>query len=123
MRILKSGLISLQAVAVLAAIWSTSYAFDPAQVERVTTTKECPACDLTNANLAGVNLKGAKLMEANLAGANLKGADLTGAMLYFADLTGANLAGAKLTGAQLTNAIWTDGQLCAHGSLGQCKRE
>ena len=41
-----------------------SYAFDAASLEKLKATKECQACDLTNADLSKANLRGAKLMEA-----------------------------------------------------------
>lgn len=65
--------------------------------------RNCPNC-----NLAEADLKGADLITANLAGANLAGADLSTANLRRANLAGANLAGAimvntNLPGANLTN--------------------
>jgi uncharacterized protein YjbI with pentapeptide repeats len=45
-------------------------------------------------------------VDARLQGANLKGADLTGARFDSADLEG---------------AVWTDGRVCAAGSVGSCK--
>ncbi len=100
-----------------------AHAFDPAHLEQLRTTKACEKCDLTNADLSKTDLRGAKLMEARLNGANLSGANLSGAQLYFSDLRAATITGAKFGNAQLTNAIWVDGRLCAHGSLGQCKKE
>jgi uncharacterized protein YjbI with pentapeptide repeats len=72
--------------------------------------------DLTNANIAGANLRGAILTDANLRGANLThadliGADLTHAELSSADLTGAKLYEANLTGATLSHAKLTHAQL------------
>lgn len=63
--------------------------------------------DLTEANLAGVNLAGRDLSSANLrgavlVGANLAKANLSNAILEEADLTQAILLGANLTGAKLT---------------------
>ncbi|PTN36380.1 pentapeptide repeat-containing protein [Desulfonatronum sp. SC1] len=75
----------------------------------------CPEVNLSNANLEGVNLQGAYLKGANLKGANLKNAKLIDVYFYEADLSGANL-----TGADLSKAIWTDGKVCAFGSIGQC---
>ena len=51
--------------------------------------------------------------------------DLSGANLTNANLSGANLYGAVLTATNLTNvsfglATYTDGRLCAEGSIGAC---
>lgn len=82
-----------------------------------------------------VNLKGADLMLANLEGAHLHAANLQNANLMMsnmqktnlvdADLSGANLQGANLNGAILIKtkfdgATWTDGRICAKGSIGKC---
>jgi uncharacterized protein YjbI with pentapeptide repeats len=76
--------------------------------------KDCPGCelvdadlrkrDLAGANLAGANLEGAVLHRADLRRANLSGANLGGANLNRADLTFANLSGAKLREAMLWQA-------------------
>ena len=98
------------------------------------------SANLFAANLFAANLQGADLSRANLTGADLRSADLTDANLYRADLTGANLKGADLdradlteailtkalltdaylTGALLSGATWTDGRICALGSIGEC---
>lgn len=100
---------------------------------------------LDGANLQGANLQRAILQLANLKGANLMLADLEGAHMHAtnlqdanlmlanmqkvnlldADLSGANLRGANLNGAILIkakfdNATWTDGRVCAKGSIGEC---
>lgn len=95
----------------------------------------CRGNDLSGANLAGANLTGAflfgvDLYGANLSGANLteidldyadlSGADLSGANLSSGDLFGASIAGANLAGANFSGANWTDGTLCAEGSIGSC---
>jgi Pentapeptide repeats (8 copies) len=67
--------------------------------------------DLTDANLARMNLAGADLYETDLAGADLTGANLTKARLYGADLAGAKLTGANLTGAFLMGADLMMGDL------------
>ena len=83
--------------------------------------------DLSSANLAGANLKDGTLFAANATGANFAGADLSGVNLTRADLTKANLQGAvvnKMTlfiHTILDGATWTDGRICAAGSLGECK--
>lgn len=66
--------------------------------------------DLTRADLAGASLKEVDLRNAKLVGAGMKGADLTGA----------RLEGADLRNADLSQAVWTDGRICADGSMGQC---
>ena len=72
--------------------------------------------NLEHAHLHGVNLQNANLMLANLTGASLFDADLSGA-----NLRGANLQGAILIKAKFDNAIWTDGRICAQGSIGECR--
>jgi len=57
--------------------------------------------NLRRANLEGANLSGATMLSTNLPGANLKNADLTGA-----DLSGSNLIQADFTGAELDNSIF-----------------
>jgi uncharacterized protein YjbI with pentapeptide repeats len=106
---------------------ATAGAFKQADLEKLTTTRSCPRCDLSGANLtwatltgatlAGATLSGAFLNEANLSGANLSGAHLSGANLHWADLSRANLSG-----ADLSFATWTDGKTCKEGSIGECKR-
>jgi uncharacterized protein YjbI with pentapeptide repeats len=72
--------------------------------------------DLTEANLAGVNL----LQGATMINTDLECADLHGAVLPEAKLIDANLKGAKLTGTQLNNADLTgtdltSARVLAHG--------
>ncbi len=67
-------------------------------------TKQCPGCllsgaDLVHADLQGANLRGAQLQGANLSQANLAGANLDGANLSHTTLWGANLQGSSLWGA------------------------
>ena len=130
-----------------------SPAFHQADLERVKALYRCPGCNLTDADLTGVNLAyadlrkadlsranlaGVQLGQANLTDADLTGANLTGAKFYMADLTGANLTGANLTGAKFYNAIlsntnlseanlsealWIDGTKCRAGSVGECVKE
>jgi uncharacterized protein YjbI with pentapeptide repeats len=49
------------------------------------------------------------------------GVDWSWCPLYGADLRMANLTGANLSYAGLIGATWTDGSICAEGSIGQCK--
>ena len=68
--------------------------------------------DLSDRDLAGIDLSGADLREADLSRANLKGANLAGAKLRKATLYQATVEGADLTGADLTlvNAIALRGE-------------
>ena len=123
-------------------------AFQQADLKRVKALYRSPGCDLSDANLTGINLAyadlsdanlsganlaGVQLGQANLSGANLSGADLTGAKLYMTNLSSANLAGARLfeakpykallDGADLSGAVWVDGKTCEPGSTGECVGE
>jgi len=60
--------------------------------------------NLSQAQLAGINLQNAGLIGANLQGANLQNACLDGAKLVAADLSHANLSGASLKRAKLIGA-------------------
>jgi len=71
--------------------------------------------NLEGAHMHAVNLQNANLMLANMKKVNLLDADLRGA-----NLRGANLQGAILIQAKLSNATWTDGRVCAEGSVGKC---
>jgi len=77
--------------------------------------------DLSYANLEGADLRMANLKGASLRGANLSLSDLSNADLGTANLQAANLNGVSLTGAKLGRAIWTDGRVCANGSVGECR--
>ncbi len=98
---------------------------NPMHVRRLITTRECPGCDLYEANIGPVNLRGANLTGANLYRANLRFSDLrdstlNGANLYKADLRGADLSGANIYGTDLTEAnlcgaIMPDGNKSAQG--------
>jgi len=89
-------------------------AANPAQVQQLLNTKNCPGCDLVGADLSGQDLYGANLVDANLRGAilsqanleraNLVGADLTGADVTSTTLRQANLIQAKLSGVNLNKA-------------------
>lgn len=81
--------ILLISISLTAPAKATSY--EAAHLKRLLETKQCPGCDLRNADLRGANLSYADLRGANLSNADLRGANLTGA-----DLRGANLQGTKL---------------------------
>ena len=94
--------------------------------------KQCVRCDLSFADLGGMDLNRANLEGANMSYANLKGADLGAANLKktnlsYADLRGVNLRGANLSNAvlvaaNLSGATWTDGLRCREGSMGACNK-
>lgn len=71
--------------------------------------------NLESAHMHAANLQGANLMMANMQKVNLLDADLSGA-----NLQGANLNGAILIKAKFDGATWTDGRICAKGSIGEC---
>jgi len=77
--------------------------------------------EMAVARLRDASLNGAVLIGASLRGADLAGAQLVGANLSYADLLGADLTGTNLRAATLDNAIWTDGRVCAPGSVGRCQ--
>ncbi|MFN4279132.1 pentapeptide repeat-containing protein [Thermosynechococcus sp.] len=90
----------------LLLIAAPAWAADPAHLEQLRRTGNCPNCDLSYArlrgrNLQGADLRGANLNAADLRGANLRGANLREAVLNNADLTKANLTNTNLTGASL----------------------
>ena len=73
---------------------------------RLLDRKQCPRCDLADADLVhaqleDADLRGARLERANLGQARLDGARLGGADLRFTSLLGASLRGADLRGARL----------------------
>ena len=90
---------SLLVVVGLCCLASPTAAFVQADLDRTLQTNECRKCDLSGANLAGMDLTKAKLE-----GANLSRADLSKASLRMADLAGASLAVAMLSGAVLEAA-------------------
>jgi hypothetical protein len=97
---------------VFAVATQPSFAFSQADVDKLTATKTCLKCDLSNANLSKANLSKANLFLADLSGADLSGADLSNA-----NLTNANLTNADLTNADLTNANMTGAKIPADLNL------
>jgi len=110
-------------VLILASVLpSQAIGFDPNRLDQVKLTKQCPTCDLSEANLSEADLQGANLQGAILTGIDLEKADLRQADLRRADLSlsffwgstsevgllanggGANLRGANLQGANLQGA-------------------
>jgi len=99
-------------------------AANPDHVAAFRQTHQCPSCDLSHANLAGLQAPNAKLANANLTGANLyggslRGADLSGAILDEANLEMVNLSGA--TGAVLGAARTDARTTCPDGGAGPCR--
>ena len=76
--------------------------------------------NLMLANLQGAHMHGVNLQNANLSLANLMKVNLMDANLSGANLLGANLSGALLLKTKFDNATWTDGRVCAVGSIGKC---
>ncbi|WP_228035514.1 pentapeptide repeat-containing protein [Oculatella sp. LEGE 06141] len=76
----------------------------PDAVTRLIETGACRVCDLSNANLSGMNLSEVDLTGAILVGADLSNADLRRARLRGAILNAANLSGADFRGANLNDA-------------------
>lgn len=95
----------------------------PEDRARLLQTRSCAGCDLSAADLKGVNafdgdLSGADFQRANLYKANLRGSNLQDARFDGANLSGANLEGA--TGADLANANTDENTTCPNGKKGPC---
>ncbi len=75
-------------------------AADQADIRRLAVTGDCDGCDLSNANL-----KGLQLFNISLRWANLSGADLRGSVLDLADLTGADLSNARLDNSRIRGGV------------------
>jgi hypothetical protein len=73
---------------------------------------------VTEAVVAGANLRVADLSGANLSGANLSGANLSGANLSGADLSGADLRGAQDGDTNMVVAVATV-HFTGHGECGR----
>ncbi len=107
----------------LFTLWSTSLnrdyrRFEPVDYDNLQNalnqlqeTGQCKGCNLSGADLRGINLTRVDLTAANLQGTDLRGADLRSSYLKSADLTHANLKGADLRGAYLENADLTEAKL------------
>lgn len=96
---------------------------NPEHVAAFRATKNCPGCDLRNAQLGGVqapraNLINADLSDASFYGGSLKAADLTGAILDRTNLKMVDLSGA--VGAILATAITDERTTCPNGAAGPC---
>jgi uncharacterized protein YjbI with pentapeptide repeats len=92
----------------IAAFPASTQAANLDHVRQLLRTKNCPNCDLSeanldrvdlsNANVSGANLRGANLRHVLFANANLSKADLSNAEVTSTNFTGANLSGANLAG-------------------------
>ena len=98
-------------------------AANPDHLARFKNSRQCEGCDLSKAELGGIQAPEARLANANLRDANLYGARLPGADLTGAILDGANLEMADLTGATgaVLGAARTDKRtICPNGAAGPC---
>jgi uncharacterized protein YjbI with pentapeptide repeats len=110
-------------------------AFDAAKFEDFKTTNVCKYCDLSDAPMAGRDMRGADFQNANLSGAvmslanmgerpmekrtlltnfedaNLRRADLSGANLHLANFSNAYLRETNFTGADLSDAVLSSANL------------
>ncbi|MEG4344477.1 pentapeptide repeat-containing protein [Microcoleus sp. A003_D6] len=66
------------------------------QVKQLLETKQCHECNLSNANLKGIEWQGFNLQRANIENANFSKAKLANANLKNAKLNRANLTGSDL---------------------------
>lgn len=99
---------------------------NPIKVDFKVRQATCDVAPAKGVNWSGCNMDGRLLIGADLHGAELVGASLRHANLKYADLTQANLtqavlADADLTGTRFEGAVWTDGRICAAGSIGRCQ--
>lgn len=124
---MKSSLIRLSFVALIAsasAFVAHASSDNPQHIASFKATKNCPGCDLRNAQLAGFQAQNAQLMNADLTdatfyGGSLRGADLTGAILDRTNLAMVDLSGA--VGAILGSAITDERTKCPDGNAGPCR--
>ncbi len=110
--------------AIVLGVIGTAVAADDALVQQLRATGKCTLCDLSGAQLSGVNLQGADLTgsdlhDAQLYGTNLRGAKLAGTIFQGADLKMADLTGA--TDAALAGAITDERTICPSGDAGPCQ--
>jgi uncharacterized protein YjbI with pentapeptide repeats len=97
---------------------------DPAHLAQLQATRNCANCDLSGADLSGIQLAKSDLSGADLSTAKLYKADLSGANLKYTIFVGADLSGANLTGAtdaNLTGAKTDAKTICVDGTAGPCK--
>jgi uncharacterized protein YjbI with pentapeptide repeats len=106
------------------AVTTYTLSANPEHVAAFRSTKNCPSCDLKNAQLGGVqapnaDLTNADLTDATLYGGSLRDANLTGAILDRTNLEMADLKGA--VGAVLATAITDARTVCPNGTAGPCR--
>ena len=116
--------IALVCLSMAFVAWQPASAANPDHVAQFKSTHKCPGCDLSQANLGGIQAPRAQLANANLSGAtlyggNLRGADLSGAILDDANLEMVDLTGAM--GAVLGGAKTDARTKCPDGHAGPCK--
>ena len=114
----------LSLLLVLCPIVGHTSSANPEHIATFRATKQCPGCDLKNAQLGGfqatnANLINADLSDASFYGGSLRGADLTGAILDRTNFEMADLSGA--VGAMLATAITDARTTCPDGTPGPCK--
>ena len=113
----------LSLLLVVCSIVGHTSSANPEHVAAFRATRQCPGCDLKNAQLGGfqapkANLINADLSDASFYGGSLRDADLTGAILDRTNFEMADLSGA--VGAILSTAITDARTTCPNGSAGPC---
>ena len=82
-----------------------NYYFDTEyDLRRLTQTRDCSKCILTDIDLSKIDLRNKNLNYANFSGQDLSGLDFTGSSLSYANLSDANLTLTNLSGVDLTGA-------------------
>ncbi|NEO84463.1 MAG: hypothetical protein F6J87_09445 [Spirulina sp. SIO3F2] len=94
------------AIALLPLTTLPANAYSQKDLQTLLDTNECRRCNLTQADLSGLDLRGANLESTDLRGADLTGTNLTGAQLRFA-----NLNAWPLNGENGQYEIWTQAEL------------
>lgn len=123
---IRSRLLPLAALAVLAVGPTTAAAQNQGQIASVRGGASCPHCNLFQAELSGLqasglNLTGARLRQADLTlavmnrvrlnGADLRDLNAFGAVMSGANFTSADLENASLVGTSLRGSVWTGAKL------------
>ncbi len=70
---MKSSSLAILSATALLAIGTASLAANPDQLKQLINARDCPGCDLSQANIYNYELTGADLKGANLASAALRG--------------------------------------------------
>ena len=95
-------------VFLLLLLTSFLFSYDNDDLKTLKTEKDCIACDLSNANLVGIDLKGADLSESDFSGADLSNANLVKTNFYDANLKGAKLVNANARFSNFKKADLSD---------------